>query len=66
MEHFRGGNFLGVDEDKVVDAATYIHVGSDEIHGQKRILARPHATHTPLGLFGRGAPDQRRVRIWEK
>lgn len=64
MEHFRGGNFLGVDEDKIVDAATYIHVGSDEIHLHKKILARPHESIAFPWLYGRG--KQRRIRVWEK
>jgi len=68
-EHKRGGNMYGVDEDKVIETVeTYIHVGSTTSHSKKRILKRPHEEVRPLQptwLFGRGAPEDRVIWVWE-
>lgn len=59
----RGGNVYGIDELKILDhVETYIHVGCQRVHGQKRW--RPTEEHQPDWLFGRGR--DRVIYVWER
>lgn len=63
----RGGNMYGIDEDALLESGieTYIHVGATSSHLNKRILSRPHEEVRPSWLFGRGAPEDRVIWVWD-
>jgi hypothetical protein len=58
----------GVEEIRIVGAVdTYIHVGNDLVHGQKRILGRKHRTYRPPWLVSRGADQGKNaIRVWDR
>jgi hypothetical protein len=58
--HEAGGNEIGVDEDQVVDRASYLFVGNKTVHANKRIWARPHTIEQHDWLYSRamnGSPN---------
>ena len=66
-DHARGGNVWGIDEQKIVEAATYVHIGSVSVHSKKRIMALPHDEYElPGWIFGRGESKDRRLWVWKK
>ncbi|HEY9879016.1 MAG TPA: hypothetical protein V6D29_11200 [Leptolyngbyaceae cyanobacterium] len=60
------GNQYGPEEEKIVDSGrVYIHIGNVDIHGDKRILSRPHQKIVAPGLVSRSAyPDLNCVYVW--
>jgi hypothetical protein len=62
----REGFVLGPEEDRIVkNVESYIHVGNVDVHGSKRILARPHESiHAPW-LVSRGIdPAMNVIYVW--
>lgn len=61
----REGNQWGVEEEKVVKAATYIHIGNRHVHRNKPVLDLPHAELEAPWLISRamnGSPNF--IGIW--
>jgi len=56
----------GVDEDELLDTGvTYILIGNQNVHGDKRIMKRPHVEHKLPFLRSRAKePEKDRVWIW--
>lgn len=61
-----GSSKYGVDELALVDSVdSYIYLGNEYTHRDKRILKRPHATLKPDFLFSRAfLPEQDVIWIW--
>ena len=60
-------NMMGIDEDWLLDnVETYIHVGHDQVHDCKLILARPHETHYLPSLFSRSHREREVVWVWDR
>ena len=53
----------GVDEMKLIKRTAYIFVGNKKVHGDKRILQKPHREYQPEGLVSRGH-DQSLNVVW--
>jgi hypothetical protein len=61
------GSIYGPDERKIVEAATYIHIGNKYVHSQKPILRMAHRAYGPTWLFSRAEkPDGNRIWVWDK
>lgn len=63
------GSDVGVDEEALIDQVdTYIHIGHDAIHGEKRVLARPHWAFRPDWLVSRMVyqPEGHFIATWER
>ncbi len=59
-----GSSIRGVDEGWLLDHCdTYIFVGNEEVHGDKRIMRHPHITLKPWHLLSRGF-DQTKNAVW--
>lgn len=60
------GNMHGPREEVILaNCATYIHIGNENIHGQKRILARPHETYHFPWLVSRATEQAKNViYVW--
>jgi hypothetical protein len=61
-----GGNAWGVKEDKIVETGcTYILIGNQKVHGDKKIMALPHEEYALPFLRSRATYHQlNRVWIW--
>lgn len=63
-------SLYGVQEEAILDAKsveTYVHIGNEKVHGQKRILSRPHRTVKFPGLLSRTADQSTNViYIWDR
>lgn len=58
----------GVNEIELLSSVdTYIHIGNLSVHGDKRILRRPHREYFLPFLFSRGFhPDENVVHVWNR
>jgi hypothetical protein len=63
-----GAFYEGVDEITLLEHVdTYIFLGNKKVHGDKRILARPHEEHALPFLASRAtAPELDVVWVWER
>jgi len=62
-----GSSVYGVDELAMLPLIqTYIFIGSDMSHGDKRILKFPHETHRFPWIVTRGLhPEQNFIKVWD-
>lgn len=62
------GSEEGVDEEAILDTgATYILIGNDASHGDKRIIARPHDhLRFPWLVTRSRQPELNMIRVWPK
>lgn len=62
------GSPCGVREDRIVNAGmTYILIGNEMVHGDKRIMSIPHETLMLPFVRSRSAfPDKDRIWIWNR
>ena len=63
------GSEAGVDEEALINQVdTYIHIGHDAIHGEKRVLSRPHWDFRPNWLVSRMVYQQEGnfIATWER
>ena len=67
-EHERGGNEIGLDENKIVRRVKeYIVVGNHSVHHPKPILDLPHEVFRPSWLVSRAkASEENCIYIWRK
>jgi hypothetical protein len=62
-----GSSLLGVREIEIIKQGKYIHIGNENVHGDKRILEYPHTTFRPPWLVTRCADQSKNViYIWDK
>ena len=63
-----GSNIYGPDEEALVQqVGTYIHIGNEVIHGDKRILSMPHQKFSFPWLFCRASqPNKNVIYVWNK
>ena len=64
-----GSNMWGIDEQKILRSVnTYIMIGHDRVHHQKRILKKEHQTYRYDWLLSRSAdaPDGNFIKVWTK
>lgn len=59
-----GGNIYGVKEDRIIQRARYVLVGSEEIHKFKNIMRIPHKKIDPS--FVRSRRKDNKIWMWEK
>lgn len=61
-----GSSVYGVDELAIWDQVdVYVHIGNHRVHHDKRILRRPHVTHTKPRLFTRGFYQRdNMIQVW--
>jgi len=48
-----GGNEIGVDENRIIDRASYLFVGNEKVHADKSIWDRPHKVQYHDWLYSR-------------
>lgn len=61
------GNMFGVDDQKIIENADYIHVGNKIVHGHKDILVFPHETTHEQWIVSRASqPSQNVIWHWKK
>jgi hypothetical protein len=59
-------NMYGIEEEKIVERAKYIHVGHRNVHGKKRILQREHNEYTFPWLYSRSLDSGSQfISVWE-
>jgi hypothetical protein len=63
-----GGSVYGIKEDEFIDAGvTYILIGNESIHGEKKIMQRKHDTFSFAWLVSRSIrPALNRIWIWNR
>lgn len=68
LEHWREGNEVGVDENKLIrKVKKYIFIGNEHTHAKKPILDVPHKTIKAEWLVSRGVDKSKNVIwIWER
>jgi len=61
-----GASVLGIDEEAILDAGiTYVVIGNQNVHGDKRIMTVPHQEFAFPFLRSRARyPEQDRIWIW--
>lgn len=61
------GNPLGPDEEEILrHCKTYIHIGNDDTHGEKRILKYPHHVIRADWIISRAArPVNNNITVWK-
>ena len=67
QETWREGNAWGVEEERIVQQATYVHIGNRKVHQHKPILELPHEELEAPWLVSRainGTPNF--VSLWRK
>ena len=60
------GHKYAPDEEKILDTGvTYVHIGNDDIHGDRQITNKPHETYYFDWLVSRGKyPDKNCIYVW--
>ena len=60
------GHSYAPDEDEILDlGVTYIHIGNEDIHGDRPIMNKPHQTYYFDWLVERGKyPEQNCIYVW--
>jgi hypothetical protein len=61
------GNPFGPDEEEILHhCKTYIHIGNDDTHGEKRILKHPHHVIRADWIVSRAArPANNNITVWK-
>ena len=61
------GNKDGPEERRILDVASYIHVGNDRVHSSKRICGRRHEVfHFPWLKSRAERPQLNAIYVWER
>lgn len=61
------GHSYAPDEEEILNTrVTYIHIGNDDIHGDRSIVNKPHKTYYFDWLVSRGKhPEKNCIYVWE-
>jgi len=62
------GNMYGPNAYQIIQSVEYIHIGTERIHGRRKILEFPHETFKPPGVVSRTSvnPPDDVIHIWKK
>ena len=65
-EDVDAGHEYAPDEEEILDTGvTYVHIGNDDIHGDRAIMSRKHETYYFDWLVSRGKyPEKNRIYVW--
>ncbi len=65
-EGIDAGHKYAPDEQEILDSGvTYIHIGNEEIHGDREIMSKPHETYYFDWLVSRGKyPKKNCIYVW--
>lgn len=63
-EPWRGGNQYGVEEERIIEQATYIHIGHTRTHEAKPALGIPHGEYAPPWLVSRASSAGHNCICW--
>jgi hypothetical protein len=66
-EDVDAGHKYAPDEQEILDTGvTYIHIGNEEIHGDREIMNKPHQTYYFDWLVSRGKyPEKNCIYVWK-
>lgn len=60
-----GGSMYGVEEDKIINqGVSYLLIGNEAVHGNKKIRRKAHCAFNLEGLRSRGEKDLDTIYIW--
>ncbi len=65
-EGIDAGHSYAPDEEKILNTGvTYIHIGNDYLHGDRKIMNQPHETYYMKWLVSRGKyPEKNCIYVW--